>query len=94
LNENVEFAAGWVDDVFRGSGLGGGPILENSDDPPALAPPSAPSFFDSGLEEKKLGLPVAGAEEELKNPVLDWVFPGDCEDDDGFFSEGLLKSDG
>ena len=90
LNENVEFAAGWVDDVFRGSGLGGGPILENNDDPPALAPPSAPSF-DSGLE-KKLGLPGAGADEELKKlegPVLDWAFPAGCDDEDGFCSVGV-----
>ena len=97
LNENVEFAAGWVDDVFRGSGLGGGPILENNDDPPALAPPSVPSFFGSGLGEKKLGLPAAGAEEELKKlggPARDWAFPEGCEGDDGFCSVGLLKSDG
>ena len=74
--------------------MGGGPILENSD-PPALAPPSAPSF-GSGLGEKKLGLPAADADEELKKlegPVLDWAFPEGCEDDDGFCSLGL-KSDG
>jgi hypothetical protein len=94
LNENVEFAAGWVDDVFRGSGLGGGPILENIDDPPALAPPSAPSFFGSGLGEKNLGLPADEELKKLDGPVLDWAFPGGCEDDDGLCSVGLLKSDG
>ena len=76
--------------------MGGGPILENNDDP-ALAPPSGPSFFGSGLGEKKLGLPAAGADEELKKldgPVLDWALPGSCEDDDGFCSVGFLKSDG
>jgi len=94
LNENVGVAAGWVEDVFEGSGLGGGPILENSDDPPALALPAAFSFFGSGLGEKKLGLPAAGAVEELKKPVFAWALAGGCEDDDGFCSVGLLKSEG
>lgn len=96
LNENVGVAAGWVDDVFEGSGLGGGPILENSDGPPALALPAAFSF-GSGLGEKKLGLPAAGADEELKKvdgPVFAWALAGGCEDDGGFCSVGLLKSEG
>jgi hypothetical protein len=66
LNENTGFAVGWVDVAFAGSGLAGGPILDNNDDPPAFAPPSAPSFFGSELREKKLlGFPTAGADEEL-----------------------------
>lgn len=77
--------------------MGGGPILENNGGPPALAPPSAPSFFGSGLGEKKLGLPAAGADEELKKldgPLLDWAFVGGCDDDGRFCAVGLLKSDG
>jgi len=96
--KNTGFAAGWLDVVFEASGLAGGPILDNSDDPPALAPPSAPSFFGSGLREKKpLGLPTAGVDEELKKldgTVLGWALPVGCEDDDGFCSAGLLKNDG
>jgi len=93
----VGVTAGWLDDVFEGSGLGGGPILENNDGPPALALPAAFSFFGSGLVEKKLGLPAAGADEELKKldgPVCAWALAGGCEDDVGFCSVGLLKSDG
>ena len=89
LNKNP---AGWVDVVFAGSGLGGGPILDSNDDPPVF--PSV-LFFGSELREKKLlGLLAAGADEELKK--VDGMPPGceGCEDDDVFCSAGLLKNDG